>query len=127
MASSDRNYYDSDRNTEHEPDLLDASLEANSDTEVSSTSSDSLDAAAEAFEVIEQNNLPAMDGTALSENSRNIRRTENLGLLNQANVTRYSNGLEAAIGALAYRGMMTVARLQELGVYFPRQDHSNKY
>ena len=127
MACSDRNDYDSDRNTEHEPDLLDASLEADSDTEVSSTSSESPDAAAEDLQVIDQNNLAAMDGTALSENSRNIRRAENLGLLNQANVTRYSNGLEAAIGALAYRGMMTVAQLQELGVYFPRQDESNKY
>ena len=116
MACSDRNDYDSDRNTEHEPDLLDASLEADSDTEVSSTSSDSQDAAAEALEVIEQNNLAAMDGTALSENFRNIRHAENLGLLHQIDVTRYSNGLEAAIGALVYGGVMTVAKLQELGM-----------
>ena len=127
MASSDGNCYDSDCNTEKKPDLVDTSLETTSDTEVSSAGSESLDAAAEASQVIEQNTLAATNGTALSDNSRNIRQTENFGLLTQANVTRYSNGLEAAIGALAYRGVMTVARLQELGVSFQRQDHNNKY
>ena len=116
MASSEGIHYGSERNTENEPDLVDASLEADSDTEVSSTSSESPDAAAEDLQVIGQNNLAAMDGTALSENSRNIRHAENLGLLHQIDVTRYSNGPEAAIGALVYGGVMTVARLQELGM-----------
>ena len=126
MASSDGDYYDSDHSTEKKSDLVDASLEATSDTKTSSTSSESLDAAAEAFEIIEQNTLAAVDGIALSGNSRNIRRAENLGLLNQVDVTRYSNGLEAAIGALACRGVMTVARLQELGVYSQRPEHKQQ-